>query len=308
MWFNHAQVFNVEFEKNTDIENLLATDALKPCPPHARFIYGWLPGITDSLSYDTQACSLITLGKEERILPRAVIQRFLKERIQTIETNESRTVKRAEKNQLAEDVAFELLPKAFCIQKRLPAILDHLSHRLIINTSSAQQASQLTSLLRKSLPGIKIEPLACDDNLSMRFAEWILNPGHLPQGFELASDCLLFSPTDDKKRFNCKGYELPATEVTSLLEQGLAVQELSLVWQERIQFTLTNDLTLKKIKCLDYLIDEFNEIRQQEDELQQQDSALLLLVGELRGVINGLLQAVTLKTAATLQPTSEIIE
>lgn len=289
MWFNNALIYQYELNETVDVAKLLAAEALKPCPPHARFIYGWLPAFADELIQEVAGCSLICLGKEERILPRGVINRLLAEKIRALETQQGRVIKRAEKAQLAEDLEFELLPKSFCIQKKLFALLDSVSKRLIINAASHNQASQLTSLLRKSIPGIQIEPLAHNENLALRFSHWISDSSLLPSSFQLASDCLLFSLEDEKKRVNCKGYELPAEEILTLLSQGLAAAEISLIWNERIQFTLTHDLVFKRLKCLDYLTDEFNETRQLEEEYQQRDAALTLLSGELRALIEELL-------------------
>ena len=289
MWFNNALIFQYTLENPTELANFLAEEALKPCPPHARFIYGWLPVIQDSYVHEVTGASVICMGKEERLLPRGVIHRMLEERVQTLETQRGYAVKRAEKAQIAEDLEFELLPKAFCVQKRMYALIDSVSNRLIINTSSATQASQLTSLLRKSVPGIHIEPLPEIENLSMRFAECIINPASLPANVQLASDCVLFSPDDDKKRFHCKGYELPAEEVLTLLNQGLTPAEVSMVWNERIQLTLTHDLTFKKLKCMDYLADDFSEIRQLDEEYEQQDASLMLLAGEFRSMLHDLL-------------------
>lgn len=300
MWFNNALIYQYELEQPVDLTSLLTSEALKPCPPHARFIYGWLPAFADELVQETAGCSLICLGKEERILPRGVIHRLLAERIQAIEAQQGRVIKRSEKAQLAEELEFELLPKSFCLQKRLPAILDHTSNRLIINSASVNQASQLTSLLRKSIPGLRIEPIQCSENLALHFANWISDPASLPPTFALASDCLLFSLDDEKKRFNCKGYELPAEEILSLLSQGLAAAEISVIWNERIQLTLTHDLTFKRLKCLDYLVDEFNEIRHLDEEYQQQDAALTLLVGELRALTDDLLAALAQDNATVI--------
>ncbi|KTD06902.1 recombination-associated protein RdgC [Legionella jamestowniensis] len=294
MWFSNALVYQYEFKESVDLTTALAEEVLKPCPPHARFIYGWLSAYADELVQEVAGCSLICLGKEERILPRGVIKRLLTERIQALEVQQQRTVKRAERAQLAEDLEFELLPKSFCVQKQLFALLDTVSNRLIVNAASNNQASQLTSLLRKSIPGIHIEPLACQENLAMRFAQWISDPSLLPSSFQLASDCLLFSLDDDKKRVSCKGYELPAEEILTLLSQGLAAAEISLIWNDRIQFTLTHDLTFKRLKSLDYLIDEFEDIRQLEEEYQQRDAALTLLSGELRALINDVLSGLSI--------------
>lgn len=304
MWFSNALIYNYEFNEAIDFNAALAEERLKPCPPHARFIYGWLPVYQDELIQEVAGVMQICLGKEERILPRGVINRLLAEKIQVLETQQGRALKRAEKAQLAEDLEFELLPKSFCIQKRLPALLDTSSKRLIINTASENQASQLIALLRKSLPGIQLEPLFHPENLAARFAEWISEPGSLPRPFQLASDCLLFSPGDEKKRVNCKGYELPAEEIITLLSQGLLAAEISLIWNERIQFTLTHELTFKRLKSLDYLIDEFNEINQLDEEYLQRDAALTLLCGELRALTQDLMTGLQQKATPSSSPVS----
>lgn len=305
MWFNSALIYQYELDETADLNASLHEEALKPCPPHARFIYGWMPVFAEDMVQEVAGTSLFCMGKEERILPRGVINKMLDERILTIETQHGRTVKRSEKAQIAEDLEFELLPKSFCVQKRLFAILDSVSKRLIINASSNTQASQLTALLRKSVAGISIEPILHAENLAMRFAGWIQEPETLPAGFELASDCVLFSLDDDKKRIHCKGYELPAEEVLNLLSQGMATAEISLIWKERIQFTITHDFTFKKLKSLEYLIDDFNEIRQIDEEGQQQDAALALLGGELRDLTSDLLTALAPKPAPQEQKSNE---
>lgn len=289
MWFNNALIYHYEMTDPMDFTALLAEEKLKPCPAHARFIYGWLPAFADELVQEVAGSSLICFGKEERILPRGVIKKQLSERILALETQQGRTVKRAEKAQLAEELEFELLPKSFCVQKRLLALFDSQSNRLIVNTASNNQASQLTALLRKSLPALQLQPLFPSENLALRFAEWITHPDSLPPPFQLASDCLLFSLNDEKKRVTCKGYEMPADEILTLLSQGLVAAELSLIWNERIQFTLTQDLIFKRLKCLDYLTDEFNEINSLEEEYLQRDAQLTLLTGELRSLTDDLL-------------------
>lgn len=292
MWFNNALIYQFELDEACDLNASLAEEMLKPCPPHARFTYGWMPVFADQMVHEVAGSTLICMGKEERILPRGVINKMLEEKIQAIENQHGRAVKRAEKAQLAEDLEFELLPKSFCVQKRLTAVLDKVSKRLIVNAGSNTQASQLTALLRKSVAGITIEPLTHTDNLAIRFAEWIQSPDSLPANFQLASDCVLFSLDDEKKRVHCKGYELPAEEILTLLSQGMATAEISLIWKERIQLTLTHDFTFKKLKSLEYLIDEFAEIGKIDEEYQQQDAALTLLSGELRELSSDLLDAI----------------
>ena len=76
---------------------------------------------------------------------------------------------------------------------------------------------------------------------------------------------------------------------------------MSLIWKERIQFTLTHEFVLKRLKSLDYLVDDFNDIKGLEEEFQRQDAALTLLSGELRELVNALLTACTDNTPAPAQ-------
>lgn len=293
MWFNNAIIYQFKIDEACDLNASLAEERLNPCPPHARFIYGWLPAFTEDMVHEVAGASLICMGKEERILPKSVIKKILAEKVQQIETQHGRHVKRAEKAQMAEELEFELLPKSFCVQKKLNALLDTSSQHLIINSSSANQASQLLSLLRKSVRGLTIEPLALPENLSFIFAEWIRSPHTLPSGFQLGTDCVLSALDNEKKRIHCKGCEIPSEEILTLLSQGMTPIEMSLIWKERIQFTLTHDFLLKKLKSLDYLIDDFNEIKKMDEEYQQLDAALALLSGELRQLYQELLATLT---------------
>ncbi len=293
MWFNNTLVYNFKLKNEANLTESLSEDIIKPCPPHAKFTFGWVPAFADELVYEVTGCSLICLGKEERILPRSVVQRALEDKISKLEQERGFPVKKAERGQIAEDIEFELLPKAFCVQKKLYAILDNVTQRLIINTSSNNQATQLISLLRKSLPEISIEPVTTEANLALIFSTWIQDPTSIPKNFELAANCLLFSEEDEKKQFNCKGYQLPADEIHSLLEKGLLASEISLVWYERIQFTLTQNLVLKRLKCLDYLVDELHEANKNDIDNPGIDASLTLLAQELRSLLNNLLPVLT---------------
>jgi recombination associated protein RdgC len=243
----------------------------------------------DRLVHELSGCARFALGKEERILPKTVVKQILAERILSLES-QGQTIKRSQKAQMMEELEFELLPKAFCHQKRLDGLFDFKNQILFLNSASASQVSQCLALLRKSIPGIHIQPLEYPENLMARFNEWILHPNTLPAPFELASHCLLVCLDNEKKQVNYKGYEFPAVEINQALEEGMAVSEISLRWHDRIELTLTHHFVLKRLKCLDYLVDEFNEIGKLGEAPEQQDAALALLSGELRALTQDLLK------------------
>ena len=97
MWFNNLSVYEYESKKDSiEIESYLneqlTQDALKPCPSHARFIYGWSNLRPDEYVHTVMGGHFIILGKEERILPRGVIKHVLNERVQAIEGSNPHSV------------------------------------------------------------------------------------------------------------------------------------------------------------------------------------------------------------------------
>jgi recombination associated protein RdgC len=87
----------------------------------------------------------------------------------------------------------------------------------------------------------------------------------------------------------------------------MATAEISLIWKERIQFTLTQDFVFKKLKSLDYLLDDFSEIKELEEEYQRQDAALTLLTGELRELTDSLLKLFATPSTVTIDSIEEAI-
>lgn len=308
MWFNNALIYRCEDIDVNELEQALSEQSLKPCPSHSRSNYGWLEGVTGSFAHCAQGFHFITLGKNEKILPASVINQYLSEKISDIELAQDRKVKGREKAQMKEDLEFELLPKAFCITKKLHALYDQSTQRLIVNTSSANQANHLLALLRKTINGIRIEPVSIDTELSLTFTHWVTNPNSLPVHLSLAPNCQLHSPKDENIKLNCKGYELPADEILQLIDQGLVVNELNLLWHERLQFSLNNQFIIKRIKCIDYLLDEVHEINKTEDPIEQFDANLCLLGNELKQMINDIIELTQGSNSNNEQNTSQQIK
>ena len=300
VWFSQATIFNFSHSTPVDFKDKLENLALKACLPHAKMSSGWLPLDVEKFHQSIASISLLHFGIEEKILPRAVITHQLKERITALETQQQRKISRNEKTQLIETLEFELLPQAFVVQKRIPVLMDQLSHQIIIQSTTPATVDLVTKLLRQTLPELQLTPIKTKDSLAHQFTQWLTHPETLPKGLALAQDCLLFSPKDEKKRFYCRGYELLSEEVQTLLSQGLWSAELTLTWHDRLQFSINQDFALKKIKPLEYLSDQINEIHAEAEDAAAGEASLLLVAGELRGVLNDLLSALTEKTSHQL--------
>lgn len=256
--------------------------------PHAKMSSGWLEIKPEQFHQSIGSITLLHFGLEEKVLPKAVITHKLKERIAKFELEHQRKISRNEKLQLVESLEFELLPQAFVVQKCIPILLDFISHRIIIQNTTPTIVDLITKLLRQTFPELELSLLKTNNSMAQKFTKWLTHPETLPKGFTLAQDCLLFSPKDEKKRFYCRGYELLSEEVQTLISQGLWSAELTLIWQERLSFCINQEFALKRIRPLDYLTDQINEIHAEGEEASA-DASLVLVAGELRGLLNDLL-------------------
>lgn len=290
MWFKNALVYQVENMPDVEtFEKTLSEHVIKPCPPHSRYIYGWVETLNTKMSHSVNGQTLFVMGKEERILPPSVINQMIDEKIATIEAEEGRVVRRSERNQMKEEFEFSLLPKSFSVLKKTWGYYDKKNRYLIINTSSVTLAGQFCALLRKSFEDIVIMPVELDMDINERLTQCVKQPFTLPKQFDLGERVVLQDPDDEKKRLTCKGYELPADEVLDLLSRGLKSTELSFHYNERLDFTLNHQLVIKNIKCRDLLLDELKASQRTETKEEEFDSSFILMSSEINQLIDAIL-------------------
>ncbi|MBX9704075.1 MAG: recombination-associated protein RdgC, partial [Silvanigrellaceae bacterium] len=206
MWFNNLVVyeFNTPFEKKAEeMEKALEELRLKPCPPHARQSQGWIAPLDEEKGriYSLYGCHLLVAAKEVRLLPSSIIQAVLEEKNNVFELNHNRPMRRAEILQLKEEIEFDLLPKAFSVQKKDWFYIDTNKQWLVINSANPNKASEVVTLLTKTLGPLDATPIMPDSDLSALFALWLREPTSLPEGLVLGKGCVLVTSGEDKSQY-----------------------------------------------------------------------------------------------------------
>ncbi len=296
MWFRNARVFR--FTKPFDIspeelEEKLTADAFKPCGPQELARQGWVAPLGkhgEQLVHSAGGYHLISLRKEEKLLPGPVIKELVEEKAELIEAEQGRRVRKKEKDELKEEVMLEMLPRAFSRNRRNYAYLAPQDGVLVVDASSAKAAEDLASTLRKSLGSLPVRPPALEQAPAFTFTGWLNESIDMPATVELGTECELKDPSEDGGVVRCKGLELKAEEIRNHLEAGMQVTKLSLTWDENLSFVLDEEFGIRRLKFGDTLQEKLDEV-DSDDAAARFDAAFSLMTLELSRLIPGLLDA-----------------
>jgi recombination associated protein RdgC len=298
MWLKQFQVFEYGFDFETELEPQLSEQALTPCPAHARMSFGWKILENHEFSLNIHGYSLIVFGKEERILPPAVIQHLLHQKMSEMNQQRGYPVKRHEKQQLKQDIEFNLLPKAFCVQKKQAVLFDKKNRRLFIESTSPQQIDLIISLIHKTIgQNIEIKPTALPEDLTELWLKWLSEPSSLPHFLSFSDRMQWVDSDNQRKQVKLQGYDWQEDSTIEWLEKGLIPQEISFIWRDLLQFTLSPNFIFKRVQALPGLQEELEA-----DSLEtHQELSQLLIVGHTLQQLIDDFKTVQIKTVMNLE-------
>lgn len=247
-----------------DLEGQLIDAKLRPIGPNQLSTRGFVsPFGRGNMCYvhSQSQYHWITLGGEDRLLPPAVLAEELSKRITLAEAEQGRKLGGRARKRLREDVIMELLPRAFLRPMRLNAMLDMRHGFIAIDTSTRKAAESLVSELRNALGSFPALPLNPEASVRATLSDWIANEFTvLPKGLTIGDECVLKDPSDSGHTVRVAHGELHTEEVQNHLKAGMQVVRLGLFYNERISFTLDEDLIVRKLKFLDGVVEELDQI------------------------------------------------
>jgi len=251
--------------------------------------FGWhppLPGGTQALVHAASGCLLLSARRQERLLPSAVIAEALDERVAELEEREVREIGRSERRRLREEILIDMLPRAFTRSRQIRAYLDRIAGWLVVDAASERAADELVSLLRETLGSLPVRPPRPERNPADLMTSWV-RQGKAPEGLALGDECELRDARDERAVVKCRGQDLVGEEIATHLQAGKQVVKLALDWRNSLSFVLQEDLSLKRLRFADALIEEAVE-PDQEDEAARFDAELVMIALELRGLLGRL--------------------
>ncbi len=291
--FKNALIYRLNSDVMFDsLEEKLAPFAFTPCGSQDRAKTGWVSPICpslDALSHRANGQILLTLQREEKILPAPVIARELAAKIDSMETVQQRRLKKTEKDALKDEVIQTLLPRAFSKYHTTKIWINAGAGLIIVDAASGKKAEDALALLRKTLGSLPVVPLALETPIELTLTEWVRN-GKAPAGFALQEEAELKAVLEEGGILRSKHQDLTSDEITNHIDAGKLVTKLALEWRERISFVLADDGSLKKLKFSDVLLEQNDDI-DRADEVARFDADFVLLTGELSTLISELVAA-----------------
>ena len=274
------------------IEQQLLPFQFTPCGSQDTARTGWVPAtaFSQTLVHQANGQYLLTVQRQEKILPGPVIKQELNARIAKLESEQGRKLKKTEKDSLKDEVLHSLLPRAFTKDSRTQLWIDITSGLIVVDASSARKAEDALALLRKSLGSLPVIPLTIENPVELTMTEWV-KLGKVPGDYFAIGDAAeLKAILADGGIARVKKQDLVSDEIKTHIEAGKLITKLALDWQQRVTFTLTDDAILTRLKFCDELIDQNDDI-DREDVLARFDADFTLMTGELSALIKQLVTA-----------------
>lgn len=286
MWFKNLRIYRFTQDFTLSAEELsqqLAEKAFHPCGRQDLSKYGWVPPIDGEGDFDfvhvANGNIMLCARIEEKVIPSAVVKEAVQEKAVQIEHKEARKLFRKERDQLKDEVMLELLPRAFTRSQRTYGYIDSQNGLLLIDTSSASKAEQFMSHLRDTIGTLPVIPPASKQVPTDVMTHWLSEQSAHPP-FQLEKECELSNPLDTANVIRCKAQDLDADEVKTILESGKHCSKLAVNWNDSIHCVIESDLSLKRLKFDDRLLEQA-EAGDAESKAQQFDQDFAVMTLEL---------------------------
>lgn len=295
LWFKNLMVYRLsrEVALNADeMEKQLSAFAFTPCGSQDMAKTGWVSPMgshSDALTHAVNGQIVICARKEEKILPSPVIKQELQAKIERLEAEQHRKLKKTEKDALKDEVLHSLLPRAFSRFNQTFMWIDTVNDLIMVDAASAKRAEDTLALLRKSLGSLPVVPLTMESPIELTLTEWVRS-GEMPAGFAIQDEAELKAIQEEGGVIRCKKQNLISDEIAVHIEAGKLVTKLAVDWQERIQLMLSDDGSLKRLKFADTLREQNDDI-DRDDFAQRFDADFILMTSELAALIKNTIEA-----------------
>lgn len=292
MWFRNLQIYRLRDcgITSAQLEKALAGHAFQGCGNSEMLSRGWSAprGKGDALVHSYQGQMLIALCVEQKLLPASVINQFAQDKAAAIEEQQGYRPGRKQLREIKEQVAEELMPRAFARRRTSFAWIDPTGGWLVVDAANPAKADELLETLRKSDVDLSLALIKTRLSPTVAMTGW-LAANEAPPGFTIDRDCELRAPGEEKATIRYVRHPLEEAEIRGHIAAGKQATRLAMTWNDKISFVLHENLQVKRLAFLDILKDEAEQQAETADEHFDADFAIM--AGELSRFLPCLIEA-----------------
>ncbi len=297
MLFKNARIYRLTKPFGITAEQLdeaLASRAFKPCGQYEMNSLGWVSPLGKGSDQWVRVAGngdlMICLQEQEKVLPGPVVTEFVDERVEAIEIEQGRKVRRKERIEIKEQVIQEMLPKAFPRNRKTYAYFSPRNGYLIVDAGTAKAAEDFCSVLRLTLGSLPVRPVNVNQSPAFTFTGWINETIDLPDMAVLGADCWMADPSEDGGKVIARGLDLKADEVRNHLDGGMQATKLAITWDDNVSFVLDESLAITRLRFGEAIQEQLNDV-DADDAVARFDAEFCLMALELERMIPALLNA-----------------
>ncbi|MDB5841548.1 MAG: rdgC [Herminiimonas sp.] len=292
MWFKNLQIYRLPAQwamTSEQLEAALAPQSFSACSSLDLQSQGWIsPRENGMLVHTVNRQMLLLLGTEKKLLPSSVINQVAKAKAAEIEEQQGFKPGRKQMKEIKEQVADELLPRAFSIRSSTWTWIDPVNGWLVIDAGSASKAEEVLKLLIKAIDKFPMDTLRVAQSPVAAMTDW-LAADEAPGGFTVDQDTELRASGEGKATVRYVRHTLEPDDVRRHIAAGKQCTRLAMTWADRVSFVLTESLTIKRVAPLDVIKEAADTTSKNDDE--RFDTDMTLMTGELARMIADLVEA-----------------
>jgi recombination associated protein RdgC len=303
MWFKNIKAYQISQPLSLDdgdLERVLSEQAFRPCKSQDLATMGFASPFSQAGKQGTMFQRVgqrywLTVKKQEKLLPAAVINAELDDMVAKIEMETGSPVGKKAKADLKQEIQTRLLPQAFTKNTYTHGFISLEDNLVAVDASADGKAEAFLALVRKAIGSLPVVPLA-RHSLQSELTHWLTDSA--PDGIALLEEAEFKSTDDAGSIIRCKNQPLDSDEITIHLDAGKLVQKVAFEYQDTLTAVIAEDGSLKRIKFTDRLKEETEDIPKDQIEARL-DAEFALMSAELCTLLNFLRETLNLNDANT---------
>ena len=272
-------------ESEKALSKILEKAGFEPCGPLTERSSGWVPvdkNAGNSLARRVNGADLLKLRSQSRVLPPAVINEELENRIEEFRNRMQEEPSPREKRRLKAETRDELMPKALLKSDRIWGYVDLKEKIIGIDAAQDSAAERFLRRLQTPFDGLKIRPLQFKEPVDKLLTAIFL--GGAPGNFSVGRECRMRDAADAGSIVRWTDFDLSDRTIRDHVTNGMHLMQLAIIYDEILACVIDEKGVITKLRLLGMDDDGDNH----NDPVARQDAEFALITGILRRLLGDL--------------------